>query len=275
VRKKTLLVFAALPLLVIAAVHRPAARPTVFPADSRPGISVVTLNMAKETGVDRILSEFRDVPALSGADVLLLQEVKQDANQKQCAAEQLAASLGLHVTYSPAGPGITDQGLAILSRFPLRDVKVRTLKAYDLGFHSRSRFALEATADTPMGDVRIFNAHLDTRLNTEDRLAQLEAVVRDSQGFHGRTIVGGDFNSNRFYWLGHVLPIPARPQARGVDDYMTRLGFRTPLPVAATTFDYLGMHLDWVWLGGLQPGPFRIYPLEFSDHHAVWTRVGF
>ena len=56
---------------------------------------------------------------------------------------------------------------------------------------------------------------------------------------------------------------------------MVRNGFRTVLPVGETTFDYLGMHLDWIWLRGLESHAYRVYPLDFSDHHAVWTRVTF
>jgi hypothetical protein len=52
-------------------------------------------------------------------------------------------------------------------------------------------------------------------------------------------------------------------------------GFHTAIPVATTTFDYLGMHLDWIWLAGARPSAYRVYPLRFSDQHAVWTRIKF
>jgi endonuclease/exonuclease/phosphatase (EEP) superfamily protein YafD len=88
-------------------------------------------------------------------------------------------------------------------------------------------------------------------------------------------IVGGDFNSNFFYWVEHVLPLPGRSQAHGVRNFMVRNGFSTAIPAGETTFDYLGMHLDWIWLRGLESRASRVYPLDFSDHHAVWTRVTF
>jgi endonuclease/exonuclease/phosphatase family metal-dependent hydrolase len=155
-------------------------------------------------------------------------------------------------------------------------VQIRPLRSYNLVFHTRVRFALSATAETPWGPVRFSNAHLDTRINTADRLAQLAPVVRDSAAFQGRRVVAGDFNSNPFYWVDHVLPLPAiRSQAYGVEDFMTQQGFRTAIPESATTFDYLGMHLDWIWLDGLRATASRVIPLQFSDHHAVWTRVEF
>ena len=262
-------------MLPFAVMRRSPAR-QVDPVISGPGLSVVTLNMAKSTEIDRILREFQGISALKDADILLLQEVKQDQNARQCAAELLAARLGLHVTYSPATTGVTDQGLAILSRYPLSDVHVQPLKRFDLRYRSRTRIALAATADSPWGPVRIFNAHLDTRLNSAQRLEQLEPVLQASGEVQGPLIIGGDFNSNGFYWLQHVLPLPAlRSQAHYVHDHMTGIGFSTSIPPGETTFDYLGMHLDWIWLRGLESKMSRVYPLDFSDHHAVWTRVEF
>jgi endonuclease/exonuclease/phosphatase family metal-dependent hydrolase len=228
-------------------------------------LSVVTLNLAKEGSVARMADELHANRELAQADVFLLQEAAGGA------AEGLAEKLWLHVATSPAAPGTGDH-LAILSRYPLREVRVRPLRRFDLVFHTRSRFALSATADTPWGSVRILNTHLDTRINAADRLAQLDAVVRDAGG--GPAILGGDFNSNRFYWIDHVVPLPGwRSQAASVEDYMTRAGYRTAVPRSATTFDYLGQHLDWIWLRGMATTASRVYPLKFSDHHACWARV--
>lgn len=229
-------------------------------------LSVVTLNMAKEPSVARIAGELKSIPGLRDADVYLLQEV-----EPRSTANQLAASMGLHVVGSKEAAEVPNLGLAILSRYPLGDVRVRPLPRYDLVFHSRSRFALSATADTPWGPVRIVNTHLDTRLNAPDRLAQLDRAVGDAGG--GPAVVGGDFNSNWFYWISHVVPLPARSQARSVEAYMTRAGYRTAIAGSETTFDWLGQHLDWIWLRGLKSTESRVYPLRFSDHHACWTRL--
>ena len=89
-----------------------------------------------------------------------------------------------------------------------------------------------------------------------------------------KILIGGDFNSNGFYWLGHILPVPAfRSQSEGIWNFMGARGFHCTLPPSATTFDYLGMHLDWIWARGLRIGTSAVYPLRFSDHHAVWTQV--
>jgi endonuclease/exonuclease/phosphatase family metal-dependent hydrolase len=228
-------------------------------------LSVVTLNMAKETSVPRIVSELDSSSALRSADVMLLQEVYDRT------ADELGRRLGMSVAKSPEAPGGRDIELAILSRFTLRDVQVRRLPQYSLVFHTRSRYALTAVVDTPAGPVRVVDTHLDTRLNAPDRLAQLETALEAASG---RTIVAGDFNSNPFYWIGHVVPLPsAWPQAASVEARMRRAGFSSAIPRRETTFDYLGMHLDWIWLRGGRSSQWRVVPLKFSDHHACWAQV--
>ena len=231
--------------------------------------------MAKETDAARVLRELQSVPEVRDAGILLLQEVTKAPGEQQGMAARLAAALDRRVAFAPAAPGVFDQGLAILSRYPLTDVHVRALKTYDLGFRSRKRVALAATAQTPWGAVRVFNTHLDTRLNARDRMEQLDPVVRDCAAFNGRRIIAGDFNTNRFYWLFRMLPLPAmRPQSSDLQEFMSGAGFTSAVPLQST-FDYLGMQLDWIWVRGLSVRASRVYPLEFSDHHAVWTRVEF
>jgi len=263
------------PTLLLLAALLPNAAVTPAPAISTHGVTIVTVNMAKETSPATVLREWNATPRLRNVDILLLQEVKEDAGSR-CIANLLADAMGLHIAYSPEGPGVADRGLAILSRYPLRDAAARPLTRFDLTFHSRSRFALGATAETPWGPVRIQNVHLDTRLNSADRLAQLEPALRDSARFGGRRIIAGDFNSNPFYWIGHVVPLPGwQSQAAAVDSFMRKRGFHTAIAERETTFDYLGMHLDWIWMTGLRSTESQVVPLQFSDHHAVWTRLEF
>jgi endonuclease/exonuclease/phosphatase (EEP) superfamily protein YafD len=229
-------------------------------------MSVVTLNLAKEPSVARMAGELRSIPALRDADVFLLQEVAAGT------AGPLGAALGLRVAEAPESAGAHDVELAILSRYPLHDVRLRSLGRYTLVFHSRLRYALTAVADTPGGAVRIVDTHLDTRINIADRLAQLDGAIAELSS--GGALVGGDFNSNPFFWIDHVLPLPAiPPQSARVEQHMRGRGFESAIPRSATTFDYLAMHLDWIWLRGLRTVSWRVYPLKFSDHHACWAVV--
>src|SRR5690242_16445761 len=105
--------------------------------------------MAKETSLPRITSEISASPVLRGADLFLLQEVHDGT------ADELGRRLGMRVARSPEAPGGYEVELAILSKYPLREVRVRHLNQYNLVFHTRSRYALTAVADTPSGPVRI------------------------------------------------------------------------------------------------------------------------
>jgi endonuclease/exonuclease/phosphatase family metal-dependent hydrolase len=236
-------------------------------------LSVVSLNLAKVSDAAAIEREIRERPRLKNADVYLFQEVAQRRDGEPSVADQLAASLQLNVIYSPAKPGVLTQGLAIMSRYPLEDRNVRTLKAYNLKFNSRTRLALAATVKTPNGPVRITNAHLDTRLNAEDRLQQLAPVVEDGARYRMPRIVGGDWNTNDFYWLANLIPVPwMRSQVKEIESYMMRHGYQTPVPDRWPTFDHLGMKLDWIYGFGVKPAAASLFPLRFSDHHALWAQ---
>jgi endonuclease/exonuclease/phosphatase family metal-dependent hydrolase len=185
----------------------------------------------------------------------------------------MAAELKLNVVYAPAAPGVVDAGLAVLSRYPLRDVRIVKLCRYDLLWHSRARFALSVTAATPAGDVRISNAHLDTRVNASDRVKQLEDALKDDAPGAIR-IVAGDFNTNNFYWLFHSLPVPVpQIQTTAIRESLAKRGFVSALPGSTATFDHLGMQLDWVFSRGLRVRNTAVIPIAFSDHHALWAEL--
>jgi len=123
----------------------------------------------------------------------------------------VARTLGFATAFAPAAAEIYDQGLAIVSRYPIGEVQIKNLKLCDLGFRSRNRFAIAATLRTPWGDLRVWNVHLDTRINPGERLDQLQPVIDDAATYSGPRLIGGDFNTNDMYWFGNVLPLPFGP----------------------------------------------------------------
>ncbi|MCW5978852.1 MAG: endonuclease/exonuclease/phosphatase family protein [Bryobacteraceae bacterium] len=232
-------------------------------------ISVVTLNVAKETNVDRMLRDLRRSPATADADIYLFQEAV-GGNGAGAVAEHLAALLGYHVAAVPASPAVTDQGLAILSRYPLTDVRTIQLKACNLVFRSRTRIAIAATVDAPGAAIRVWNAHLDTRINPVDRLEQLRPVLEEAAHFSGPRLIAGDLNTNPFYWIGNVIPFPCfGKQAGAVQQLMNEHGFSTPVGANRATHDALGMRLDWLFFQGLESNHLEVAPIPFSDHRAV------
>jgi hypothetical protein len=82
-------------------------------AVSHEDLTVVSLNMAKEARLDRIMKGVGRAVFFEKADVWLLQEARPSVSE-------MADALGLHYIYAPAdefGDG-TVSGLAILSRYP-------------------------------------------------------------------------------------------------------------------------------------------------------------
>ena len=81
-------------------------------------------------------------------------------------------------------------GLAILSAFPIADVEKMELPDFGKG---RLRIALRASILVGDRRVEIINLHLDTKLNTQERIAHLHPVAIDAPA---AVLVGGDFNTS-------------------------------------------------------------------------------
>jgi endonuclease/exonuclease/phosphatase (EEP) superfamily protein YafD len=236
-------------------------------------IAIVSVNMAKFTNVDRVIQEFKTNPAIANADVFLLQEVVQVRAGTPSSSDQLAERLGLKTLFATPEPEGTTSGVAILSRYPLEDAKIYSLKAHNLHIRSRSRVALAATLRTAKGPVRIITTHLDTRINIPDRLEQLGPVIEDAKAFPGPRIIGGDLNTNNMRWLASLIPIPfAQVQTTAVQRLMQSHGFETAFAKSGPTFDFFGFRLDWIFHQGISPLASGIQPLKFSDHHAIWAQ---
>ena len=235
-------------------------------------VTAVSLNMAKETTAAKVISAIEGAPRLRSSDVYLFQEVRH-RDGKPSVADEVAAELNYQVAFT-AAPGFTDQGLAIVSRFPISDIKVNGLKACDLRFRSRSRFSMAATVQTPAGNVRVWNVHLDTRINAAERLAQLQPVIDEAACQGGPKLIAGDFNTNELYWIGNVFPLPIGP-AHGsmIRDSMKVGGFNTPFQNRINTFPLFRSHLDWIFLSELDPLEASVEPAPFSDHNAIWVHA--
>ena len=182
----------------------------------------------------------------------------------------VARTLGFATAFAPAAAEIYDQGLAIVSRYPIGEVQIKNLKLCDLGFRSRNRFAIAATLRTPWGDLRVWNVHLDTRINPGERLDQLQPVIDDAATYSGPRLIGGDFNTNDLYWLGNVLPLPFGPaHGTAIREAMKKQGFETPFSAGEATFKPLRRQLDWIYLNGLKSVAASVEPAPFSDHNAI------
>jgi endonuclease/exonuclease/phosphatase family metal-dependent hydrolase len=157
---------------------------------------IASLNLEKKYG-SKLVAEIRKEPDLRAADTLLLQEIAV-----------FAPAFRLNRQF--------EEGLAILSRYPLSDKAATGLPHNSLHFHTRIRIVLAATGETPFGPLRIVNTHLDNRLNAGAKRKQLDLVWETADKSPGACIIGDDFNTANFFWISHLLPIPGVQSLNGL-----------------------------------------------------------
>jgi endonuclease/exonuclease/phosphatase family metal-dependent hydrolase len=272
---KSLLFAGTLTLLGFLVVAAPPGNlpnlPNLDAAPAADTISIASMNLDHEASFDKVLHDVEAAPRLRNADILLLQEVAH-VDGGASIASRLADKMGYHVAFSPEGPKVYDRGLAVVSKFPIEDSKVEWLTPYNLHFKTRHRFALAVKLRTPSGELRIWTAHLDTRINPVQRLGQLQPVMDEASKLTGPRLIGGDFNTNDFYWIEHMLPIPHGGSYRSkVRLAMAQLGFKTPFADDLVTLPVIHQHLDWLFVNGMEPLSSSTEPIPFSDHHAIWA----
>ncbi len=239
-------------------------------------VRIVSLNMQGKLDGERVFRELGRFETLRRADIFLLQEVHGDPRRSREFIDGLSRSLGLPYVHVPddARLAIKGSGLAVISRFALKETAVISLKYFNLVYRSRERIALAQTVETPLGDVRLFNLHLDVRVNPGQRLEQLATVLDAVDEDTRPVIIGGDFNTGHFYWVAHVLPIPGYRKQRGaLLKRMAGSGYETPFTSTGPTSDWLGSQLDWIFFRTLRPLAAGTQKIGFSDHHAIWTDI--
>lgn len=131
------------------------------------------------------------------ADIVCLQEVPWTPHLGG-AAQYLGEATGLNHLYLRANGSrwaiLFEEGEAILSRYPLRDVIFAELQP-QAGFFEH-RVVLGATAVTPWGEARVFVTHL-TNGAPEVNEAQAESLMRFATASGEEiAILAGDFNAS-------------------------------------------------------------------------------
>ena len=244
---------------------------TTTPAE----LKILSYNIRWRSGDDLkdMIKLLRDDPEIGGASILALQEVdraKKRTGHKNT-AKVIADELGLHYAWAaPPSPKPSDEeetGVAILSVYPLSDVKRIVLP--NPGPGKRRRVALGATVEIENRQWRIYSAHAETRIKFGKKLEQFKAVLDDLSHYPANTpaIIMGDFNT----W---------EPNAHDkVFKLFSDAGLKTPFDGKKTfkrriLFVPLELKLDWVWLRGLEAASCGIdREIEISDHFPLWTNV--
>jgi len=135
-------------------------------------------------------------------DVILLQEVPVFRNRAEQIGAWLAESLGYNLAYARANGRALwigfEEGEAVLSRFPIREVRRHVLLPKPGLFENR--IVLRAVIDTPLGVLEVYNTHFSHRVNRDPlRLKQasdLARFLRNTYAFRELpAVIGGDINA--------------------------------------------------------------------------------
>jgi endonuclease/exonuclease/phosphatase family metal-dependent hydrolase len=239
---------------------------------ARGSLRIATYNVHGESA-ENIFRAIRGNPPIGRADVLFLQEIEIDSENTP---RRLAELLGRSYAYAPGyRVGHGSHGVAIISRHAISDPEVIELPRHDVVFNSARRVALAVTVHLDGRAVRLYNVHLDNRLNPADRVAQLEPVLVDARlAATVPAVIGGDMNTSPFCWIGHVIPVPCGVQDNRLEAAARASGFDTPVRGSGATSQWLAMRLDAIYTRHLRVEDFGVSDLvRVSDHLPLWVDV--
>jgi endonuclease/exonuclease/phosphatase family metal-dependent hydrolase len=239
-------------------------------------IKIVSYNIRWRGGDDlkEIIEQFKSDDKIGEAQILGLQEV--DRNRKRTnntnTARLIAESLRMHYAWAappaPApkkGTAEEETGVAILSRYPMSDVRRIVLPHEGPG--GRRRVGLGATIQIGKTAIRVYSVHAETRVSGKKRLDQFSAVIEDLESHKSkieRAVIVGDFNT----WQMGAGDL--------TEKFFTGLKFTTPFDDGTDTWrwTFVRMQLDWMWLRGLQAVSHGVArDIGVSDHWPLWVEV--
>jgi endonuclease/exonuclease/phosphatase family metal-dependent hydrolase len=205
-------------------VRRERAPRVVPPASPRrASVRVVHWNIEHGNHADGVRDALLTHPVLRGPDVVCLNEVDlgMARSGNRDVAFELAETLGFFAAWVPMflelGAGRHDDvrlaagrsnresilGVALLSRWPLRDVHVVPLPVRylaEFGFRELRMIgrhvALIAEVVHPAAPFRVATSHLTVHGAVRDRAAQMRALLAALPGDGVPTILTGDFNTH-------------------------------------------------------------------------------
>jgi endonuclease/exonuclease/phosphatase family metal-dependent hydrolase len=236
-------------------------------------LRVVTYNLQYAPDPAALADALINTPELASAGVVLVQEVESYPEEGKSRTAQMAEKLGLGYVYVPARE-VRDggtHGLAILSAFPISDVEKMDLP--ETSRKSQHRIAIRATLDIDGTPLTVVDVHLDTKLNTQQRIAQLSPVVMSSLDAQ---VIAGDFNMSWVQWVDGTVPVltssGAPDQAPVVDGYMRKQGFETPTAESGATEHMFGLEqrLDAIYTRDVMPAYGGVERVGPSDHWPMW-----
>lgn len=234
--------------------HAVAAAATAVPTPD--SLRVVTFNVHYSQQMDLVTQLLDTSPMLRGADIIVLEEMNEDA------AASTAQALGMNYVYYPAllhPVPKKDFGNAILSRWPIVDDEKLILPSKSMT-RGGQRVAVAATVVVGTERVRVFAVHLSTILEVwfTGQTYQIQSILASAEGYD-RVVVAGDMNS-------HDL----------VGTLFTNAGYFWPSRSTGPTTHKL-FAVDHVFSRGFTVGGSAAVHdnLGASDHLPVWASLAF
>ena len=234
-----------------------AGPPTAEPAGrGSDTLKVVTWNIKWGIEAEAAAQMLANEEALRDADIIILQEMYEDAVQL------VAARLGAGYVYYAATlhPRLKRHvGNAILSRWPITGDRKLVLP-HDARFIGTGRAAVIGTVTVRGNPIRVYGVHFATAIAVGDNgiRDQLRTVMRSADSTAGPVLIAGDFNSTR---AGGLL------LDEGYTWHTRRIG-----PTAAG-----GLALDHIFTRSISVASSRVGSIDRdhlpSDHRPVWALI--
>jgi endonuclease/exonuclease/phosphatase family metal-dependent hydrolase len=239
-------------------------------------LRVVTFNVHRETPAN-VITGIQSDPKLRDADLILLEEVHriEPVTEPCSAACSLGKNLGYYTLYAPGHmQDDGSDGVAILSRSPILSGEVLELPDIDVHVNSGRRVALVATVMVGTTPTTVYAVHLTNRLTVAERKEQMQPILEHVKKQKTPVIMGGDFNTSPFTWIGGLIPVPIGTQDDNLEEMVRDYGLDTPVTESGATSRYLGMKLDAIYTRGFDVGTFAVSSArEVSDHLALWANL--
>lgn len=235
-----------------------AGNPPRFTGELR----VVSWNIKFSRKIDAAIEELRKIPALAGADILLLQEMDEHG------VESIASELAYNYIYYPASVHCrTDRkfGNAVLSKWHIAAGRKLQLP-HESPRTGEVRIATRAHLDIGGRDLLAYSVHTETfALSSAKRNEQFEALAEDIAGQpHEHVIVGGDFNTIR----GKDIEILEKLFA-GAGLKRVSTGAEPTIRAAM-----IGFSFDHIFTRGMANIEKDVWKgTRASDHYPVWQRL--
>ena len=219
-------------------------------------LRVVTFNVRYSQQTELAIELLQTSPELRNADIVMLQEMNEDA------AAETAAALGMNYVYYPAVLHPVPKknfGNALLSRWPITDDEKLILPSRSVS-RGGQRVAVVATVLVGNERVRVYAVHLSTILEVwfTGQTYQIQALLESARGYD-RVIMAGDMNSHD-----------------NVGALFTSAGYFWPSRNTGPTTHKL-FAVDHVFARGFTVGGSGAvqHNLGASDHLPVWASLAF